>query len=82
MGQLNLQKGLWADAAMYFEMFLQKRPEEPRVSQVVESLGYAYEQMAEPELARVIYNEFIAAHPNDTRIDVIRQRLQALEGSD
>ena len=43
LGSLNSTKGEWAEAAAYFELFLEKYPDDIRFGQVLYDLGRAYE---------------------------------------
>ena len=70
-----------ADAAEYFELFLQKSPNDPRVPGVLYDLGRAYEKMGELRLAAEMYRIFIEmADPNDLRIKTVKAGLEKLEG--
>jgi tetratricopeptide (TPR) repeat protein len=80
LGQLNFNRGQWADAAKYFEIFLEKAPEDQRQVDVLYDLGRAYEKMGELSLAAEMYRIFIEmAAPNDLRIKDVKARLIKLE---
>jgi len=81
LGQLNFNRGQWVEAALYFELFRQKSPDDPRLSRVLCNLGRAYEEMGQLDIAIEVYGEFIMmADPNDPRIKEIEARLEELEG--
>jgi tetratricopeptide (TPR) repeat protein len=81
LGRPSFKKGQWADAAYYFEIFLQKNPDDPRWSSVLYNLGQAYEKMGKLELAAELYRVFIqTASPIDTRIKTVQALLEKLEG--
>jgi len=76
-----LQKGEWAEAAMYFELFLEKRPEDPRRIDVLYDLGQTYEKMGEADSAAQIYRAFIeTANPNNPRIETVKAKIEELKG--
>ena len=84
----NFEKGRWAEAAMYFEVFLQLWQRNPegqrpnRVLSVMYNLGRAYEKMSAFKLAAQVYGELIKiADPTDPRIERVKARLQELEGA-
>jgi tetratricopeptide (TPR) repeat protein len=82
LGQLNFNKSQWVDAAMYFELFLEKSPDDPRWSYVLYDLGRAYEKMGKLDLAAGVYRTFIQmARPTDARIKTVKARLEKLEGA-
>ncbi|MCX5637993.1 MAG: tetratricopeptide repeat protein, partial [Planctomycetota bacterium] len=82
LGQLNFNRGQWADAAKYFEIFLEKAPEDQRRVDVLYDLGRAYEKMGELSLAAEMYRIFIEmAAPNDQRIKTVKAVLEKLEGA-
>jgi len=47
LGQINASKEQWLEAAEYFELFLEKNPEDKRRGWAVYDLGLAYEQMGQ-----------------------------------
>ena len=80
LGQINFDRSQWVEAAMYFELFRQKFPQD--IGQVVLPLGQAYEQMNEPSLAAEVYRTFIeTAEPNDRRIEGVKRELEKLEAN-
>jgi len=82
LGQLDFNRGQWADAAKYFEIFLEKAPEDQRRVDVLYDLGRAYEKMGELSLAAEMYRIFIEmAAPNDQRIKTVKEVLEKLEGA-
>jgi tetratricopeptide (TPR) repeat protein len=79
LGRMNLARRQWVSAAMYFELFREKQPEES--GRVVLDLGLAYEEMGEPDLAIQVYTQFIkTADPQDPRIKTSQARLERLQG--
>jgi len=81
LAQPNFAKGRWAEAATYFELFLEKAPEDPRRVNVLYDLGRAYEQMGELNLAAEVYRIFIeTANPGDSRVKTVKAELEKLEG--
>jgi len=83
LGDLNFQKGKWAKAAEYFELFLEKYPEDIRFGQVLYDLGRAYEMMGELELAAEVYSVFIeTGHPNEPRIKVLKAKIESWQGAE
>lgn len=80
MAQSNFQKGQWSDAAMYFELFLEKSPDDPRRSYVLYDLGRAYEKMGELDMAAEVYRAFIElADLTDRRIKKVKAWLESLK---
>lgn len=80
LGISNFKKEQWVEAAMYFELFLQKSYESPPPSWVLYDLGRAYEETGELDLAAQAYNVFIAAYPDDPRTENVLAKLEKLEG--
>jgi len=81
LGQPSFKKGRWSDAAYYFELFLQKSPDDPRGPGVLYDLGRTYEKMGELEQAEQVYRAFIEkAPPDDQRTKSIKERLKELGG--
>jgi len=77
----NFKKGRWAEAATYFELFVQKRPDDPRSSRVLYDLGQAYEKMGELDRAVEIYRIFLEiAEPGDPRMKSVKTQLEKLKG--
>ena len=82
LGQMNFEKGQWVEAAVYFELFMEKASEDPRRGHVVYYLGRAYEKLEQLELAAQVYKEFInTAEPNAPLVERIKSRLEKLEGA-
>lgn len=82
LGYLNYSKGQWADAAMYFELFLEKAPDDQQLVDVLYRLGRAYQKMGELSLEAEVYSAFVEiADPNDTRIKTVMAELEKLEGA-
>ena len=80
LGRLNFQRGRWADAVWYFELFRQKSPDDPRLLAVLYDLGRAYEEMGQLSQAAQVYSEFIEmADPNDARIESIISKIESWE---
>lgn len=84
LGQANFDKGNWADAAMYFELAVQKSYENEDlkgVPQIVYRLGQVYEKMGESELAAQVYKDFLnTSDPNDPHTKAIEAKLETLQG--
>jgi TolA-binding protein len=60
LGWMNFKKGKWADAAQYFELFLQKCPaNDPRETDTLYYLGRSYEEMGELGPALQTYRLFL-----------------------
>ncbi|MGA2071028.1 MAG: tetratricopeptide repeat protein [Sedimentisphaerales bacterium] len=60
LGWMNFNKGRWADAAHYSELFLQKcRQDDPRINETLYHLGVAYENMGNSEAALKTYRLFL-----------------------
>jgi outer membrane protein assembly factor BamD len=60
LGWMNFDKGQWADAAHYSELFLQKCPQDdPRINETLYHLGVAYENMGDSEAALKTYRLFL-----------------------
>jgi len=79
LARLNFNRAQWADAAMYFELFLQRLPQ--KLGSVVLPLGRAYEEMGELDSAAEVYSEFIkTADPNEPHIEAVKARLEELGG--
>ena len=77
LGRLNFEKSQWVDAAMYFELFLEKAPEDQRRGGVLYDLGRAYEEMGELDVAVQVYSIFIEiADPDDPRVKGVEARLE------
>lgn len=77
----NFKKGRWAEAATYFELFVQKSPDDPRSSRVLYDLGQAYEKMGKLDRAVKIYSIFLEiAEPGDPRIKSVKTQLEKLRG--
>ena len=82
LGQMSFKIGQWVEAAVYFELFLEKAPDDPRAHRVMYDLGRAYEKMGQLELAAQVYKEFInTAEPNAPLVERIKSRLEELEGA-
>ncbi|MBN1804987.1 MAG: tetratricopeptide repeat protein, partial [Sedimentisphaerales bacterium] len=78
LGLFNFDKGHWAKAATYFELYLQKFPQD--LGNIVLFLGKAYEKMDELNLAIETYRAFTEmAEPNDRRIEGIKSKIKKLE---
>jgi len=82
LGWFNFKKGQWVDAAMYFELFMEKAPEDQRRTGVLYDLGRAYEEMGELDVAVQVYSAFIKiAEPTDPRIKRVEAWLEELGGN-
>jgi tetratricopeptide (TPR) repeat protein len=83
LGRPSFRRGQLSDAAYYFELFLQKSPNDPRWTSVLYELGRTYEKMGKLELAAELYRVFIeTAGPTDIRIKTVQALLEKLEGED
>jgi len=81
LGSFYFKKQQWSDAAVYFELYLEKVPEDRRIDIILYDLGRAYEEMGESNLAAEMYHIFIeTVTPNDRRIKIVMARLEKLEG--
>jgi len=83
LGRLYFDMGRWADAANYFERFLEVRPEPQQMLRVIYSLGEACEKIGKIDLAADVYEEFIIKmdDPNNPDVQVIKAKLEELKGS-
>ena len=82
LANMKSQANQWAEAAAYFESFLEKYPQDKRYTRVLYDLGRAYERMGELERAAEIYRiltEILG--PEDSRIETVRANLKKLEGA-
>jgi tetratricopeptide (TPR) repeat protein len=81
LGSINFGKGQWTEAAKYFELFLEKYPEDIRWHGVLYDLGRVYEKMGEPSLAAEVYRAFVEiSDQNDPRVKAVKAKLEKLEG--
>jgi len=77
LGWLNFNRAQWVDAAMYFELALQKYPENQGPREIIYPLGLAYEKMGELDIAAQFYREFIKmAHSSDARVKRVEAKLK------
>ncbi len=80
LGRRSLGRAQWSEAAIYFEFFRQKYPEQR--GQVLLDLGLAYEKMGELDVALQVYAEFIeTADPADPRLQSLIAKLERLQGA-
>ena len=80
LAELNFNKGQWTKAAYYFEVLLQKYPENQRPSSIVYKLGRAYEEMGELDRATELYREFMKmAYPSDPLMEDVKTRLEKFD---
>jgi tetratricopeptide (TPR) repeat protein len=75
----------WADAAHYFEVFVQidngRAPNHVLINALYD-LGKTYELMGNLDVAVEMYHVFIEiADPNDTRIRTVQAELEKFEGA-
>jgi tetratricopeptide (TPR) repeat protein len=85
LGNLYLNKEQWADAAYYFQMFVQtdngRTPKHVLLS-VLLDLGRVYEEMGELDMAIETYHTFLqSAEPDHPLAKTIRTKLEKLEGA-
>ena len=81
LGQINFGKSQWVEAAVHFEMYLQKAPKDGRWIGALYKLGLCYEKMGQKDLACGAYGDFIAAAgPNDGRVNVVKGKLAQCAG--
>ena len=77
--RMNVERGRWVEAAMYHELYLQKFPEDERLSYILYTLGKCYKNMGEFNMAVVVYERFLkAADPDDSRMERVIARLEEL----
>jgi len=79
LGQISFEAGQWLEAAQYFELFLQRCPENHWRNRVLYPLGRAYDKMGQLDLAAEIYTDFIKT--TDTtmlRAEKVKTRLEEL----
>ena len=81
LASMNLQKGQWVDAAMYFELFREQYPDDKRQTRVLYQLGHAYDQMGAPDLAAEAYSAFLQSADEDHAcVRGLKARLEELKG--
>ncbi|MHC4457930.1 MAG: tetratricopeptide repeat protein, partial [Planctomycetota bacterium] len=81
LGWLNFKRGLWLEAAEYFELSLQQSPENQRPVHILYPLGRAYEEIGQLDKAIQVYEEFINTAPSfEPHIDEVKARIEKLRG--
>ena len=81
VGNLRFRGEQWAEAALYFEQFLDEYPEHEKRLYVLYRLGTVYERLGYDELAIGVYAVFIElAEPGDSWLETVKARLNILEG--
>jgi len=81
VGWRNFDKGRWATAAEYFELLLEKHPNDNQRQNILYKLGQAYENMGKLELATDIYGLFLEmSDPNDCRVENLQKRIEKFKG--
>ena len=79
LGWLNFKKGQWLEATQYFELSLEKTPENYRSPHILYALGQAYEEIGQLDKATKVYEEFINTVPSiDPRVQKVKERLGKL----
>ena len=86
LGRMYFKRAQWADAAYYFEMFVQmdngRAPNQVLIN-LLYDLGKTYERMGKLDMAEEMYRIFIEiASPDDTRITTVQAKLETLEGGE
>ena len=85
LATMYFRSAQWADAAHYFEVFVQidngRAPNHVLINALYD-LGKTYEQMGNLDMAVEMYNIFIEiADPNDARIRTVQAELEKFEGA-
>jgi tetratricopeptide (TPR) repeat protein len=68
LGNLNYSGGRWTDAAKYYELFLEKFPEDKRWNDVLYSLAYTYQKMGQSQLAEELHRAFKEAAGSESGV--------------
>ena len=80
LGRMKFNEANWSEAAMYFEIFIDKCDYDNRVPYVLEKLGQSYEQMGQLEAAIQVYSTFIeSSEPNERSAESVSLELKELE---
>ncbi|MHC4456278.1 MAG: tetratricopeptide repeat protein [Planctomycetota bacterium] len=80
LGWLNFKIGQWLEAVEYWELTLQKSPENKRPIHILYPLGRAYEETQQFDKAIQVYKDFIKAVPSfDPRVEKVKTRLEGLK---
>jgi len=85
LGRMYFKSAQWADAAHYFELFVQidngRSPNHVLINALYD-LGKTYEQMGNLDMAVEMYRVVIeSAAPDDPRIKTVQSELEKLQGS-
>lgn len=85
LGRMYFKSAQWADAAHYFEVFVQidngRAPNHVLINALYD-LGKTYERMGNLDMAVEMYRIFIElAGPDDQRIRTVQSELEKLEGA-
>jgi len=85
LGRMYFKSAQWADAAHYFEVFVQidngRAPNHVLINALYD-LGKTYERMGNLDMAVEMYHIFIEiADPNDARIRTVQAELEKFEGA-
>lgn len=76
LGILYLSKAEPAQAAVYFQQFLERYPRAKQWTHALILLGMTYDQRGKPEIAAELYRSYLdTANPDDPRIKLLRARL-------
>jgi TolA-binding protein len=79
LGWLNFKRGQWVEAIQYWELCLQRSPEDYKPVHILYPLGRAYEEIGQFDLAIQVYNEFINRVPSiDPSVETVKARLEKL----
>ena len=79
LGWLKFKKGQWVEAIQYWQLSLQRSPENDKPVHILYPLGRAYEEIGALDKAAQVYDEFIrTVHPDDPRIETVKARLEKL----
>ena len=81
LGRLNFQRGQWLDAAVYFELFLEKSTQNDKPTRILYQLGQTYEKMGQFDIAVEVYKQLIeTADPRQALVKDVKAKLAELEG--
>ena len=84
LGQINVNKESWSDAAGYLDIAIQEsieKNEYTRFSLILSILGDCYTKLGEPEIAAEIYISYLPlTDPNDSDTGIVRGKLRDLQG--
>ncbi|MFA5240523.1 MAG: tetratricopeptide repeat protein [Phycisphaerae bacterium] len=81
LARLSSKENRPTDEVVYLELFMEKRPSDPRVPRVMFKLGRTYEEMGQLDLAWGTYVRFIERDPNHPLVETLWNKLEKLAGS-